>query len=280
MNIITQYHSNNHYKQLLPGGLAGFTGVLIGYPLDTVKVRMQTGFYPHMKQCITETIHKEGFRAFYRGAAVPFASLTIKRGYQYYLFNSNQKSPYKILQNPFVSGALSGIIGTPIGCPMHVIKIRMQNSDINTYKNLKDCLMDIYKLEGIKGFYSGFRINLIKDLCFGGLYLGTMGYLSNIQKNNKTYFKKHEYQSNMFSLFKGGVAGCATWTILFPIDSIKTMIQSGLGFKIFKTNIKKLGIFYMWRGLKPVLIRTFPASAMSIFVYDKAIESIDNDITY
>lgn len=269
------------FKHFIPGASAGFTGVLVGYPLDTIKVRMQTGYYPHMWECINKTYINEGAKAFYRGATVPFISITIKRSYQYYLFNyfqklDNESLVIKTIQNPVISGMMSGVLGTPLGCPMHIIKIRMQNSDVNVHRNLRHCINHIYNSRGISGFFEGFKVNMFKDCLFGGLYLGTMGYLSNCQTNHQLYFDTHPYQANIISLFKGGIAGCVTWTILFPIDTIKTTIQSGLGFNVFINNVNTLGPLYMWRGLKPVIIRTFPASALSMLIYDKVYSNIYN----
>lgn len=261
-------------KELLPGATAGFTGVLIGYPLDTVKVRMQTGYYPHMLQCIYQTTIKEGPFAFYRGSIVPFTAITIKRSYQYYLFDITQKSDYKLIQNPFISGAVSGVMGTPLGCPMHVVKIRMQNSNREQYKHAFDCIRHIYRTEGPIGFFSGFKVNAIKDCCFGGLFLGTIGFLNNHQK--KLELNQTPVINNMFSLFKGGIAGTFTWSILFPMDTVKTMVQSGLGYQMFKKNVRELGYLYMWRGIQPVLIRTFPASAISVLVYDKVKDCVND----
>jgi len=53
----------------------------------------------------------------------------------------------------------------------------------------------------------------------------------------------------------GGIAGCLTWTIAYPADSIKTRLQtvknqSNIGaFGLFKQLVKQHGFFYLYRGI-------------------------------
>jgi solute carrier family 25 carnitine/acylcarnitine transporter 20/29 len=51
----------------------------MSFPLDTVKVRMQTtsGLYTGMVDCITKVAKQEGLKTFYRGVMAPVASYGI-----------------------------------------------------------------------------------------------------------------------------------------------------------------------------------------------------------
>jgi len=51
----------------------------MSFPLDTVKVRMQTtsGLYTGMVDCITKVAKQEGMKTFYRGVMAPVASYGI-----------------------------------------------------------------------------------------------------------------------------------------------------------------------------------------------------------
>lgn len=256
----------DNVKKLLPGAMNGLTGVLIGYPFDTIKVRQQTNYHhlTTMSQCIQHTWKNEGFLAFYRGSIIPFTTLTTKRSYQYMIFDLYKDTKD---MNPYLIGAMSGVSGTWIGCPMHVVKINMQNSDQTQFRTSWALTKQIYKDQGILGFYRGFWANMFKDCLFGGLFLGNVKFLTDYQK--KHHQDLSPLQDGLFSLFKGGVASSITWTVLFPVDTIKTTIQIGHTFTDFKKMVSDNGIRYMWRGLSPVLIRTLPASTISMLVYDK-----------
>lgn len=44
---------------------------MVEYPLDTIKVRLQTGSYKGAIDCAKITFKEEGFFAFYRGLSTP-----------------------------------------------------------------------------------------------------------------------------------------------------------------------------------------------------------------
>ena len=53
----------NNVKNLLSGTVGGAAQTIVGHPLDTVKVRLQTtqGVYSSMVDCFRKTIEMEGF---------------------------------------------------------------------------------------------------------------------------------------------------------------------------------------------------------------------------
>ena len=237
---------------LLPGALAGITSVILGYPFDTIKTRVQTRMYKGTFNCLRHTVQKEGMKALYRGAAMPLVALTVKRGILYSLYEK-----IKITHSHFIAGAVIGGIGTVISCPIHVIKSQMQNSKKTKYKNVMDCIKHISKIDGFPGFYRGFKINLIKDIIFSTSYWGLYGSIrDNFSNNHYTNF------------LAGGISSIIVWSIFFPLDTIKVAIQTKKGKKHVKNIIKESGIFGLWKGASPVLLRVFPVSACSMVVYE------------
>ena len=148
-------------------------------------------------------------------------------------------------------------MATGIGTPMHVIKARMQNSRKTEFKNIRECIKDIYKTDRLFGFYRGFKINLIKDVIFGSSYLGTYGTL-----------RKHLPKNHYSDFLAGGMSSIVTWSIFFPLDTIRTSIQTKKGWKHINNIIKTEGFFSLWRGIGSMLIRVFPISACSMTVYE------------
>lgn len=64
------------------------------------------------------------------------------------------------------------------------------------------------------------------------------------------------------SLFAGGVAGTSVDVILFPLDTIKTRLQSEKGF------IKSGGFSGIYKGILPVLIGSAPTAALFFLTYE------------
>ena len=138
----------------------------------------------------------------------------------------------------------------------------MQIQDFKSINTL-DFIKHTYKNYGIKRFYHGIKIDCLKEASFGVLYLGTYGHLrNNLPQTSFSYF------------MAGGISSVITWSILFPIDSLRTNIISNKSDNKILSNLKKLlenqNIGRLWIGLTPVLLRIFPVSALSMLTYESS----------
>ena len=67
----------SHFKHdLICGSFAGLVYCVTGHPLDSVKVRMQTGTLT-LQACIRSTYYKEGCRGFYKGIGPPLITVPV-----------------------------------------------------------------------------------------------------------------------------------------------------------------------------------------------------------
>eukprot|EP01129_Flabellula_baltica_P013351 TRINITY_DN6174_c0_g1_i2.p1 TRINITY_DN6174_c0_g1~~TRINITY_DN6174_c0_g1_i2.p1 ORF type:complete len:113 (-),score=16.10 TRINITY_DN6174_c0_g1_i2:24-362(-) len=79
---------------ILAGTAGGIAQVVIGHPLDTLKVRLQTQPYKNgkpqyfdgMLDCVVKTLKKEGFRGLYKGAASPLAGAMLHNANVFFCF--------------------------------------------------------------------------------------------------------------------------------------------------------------------------------------------------
>ena len=67
-------------------------------------------------------------------------------------------------------------------------------------------------------------------------------------------------------LVAGGVSGCLSWILTYPIDSVKTRFQAN---DSYNSSIQCAIEFYknegfggLWRGLNAALLRAFPNNAV------------------
>ena len=73
-------------------------------------------------------------------------------------------------------------------------------------------------------------------------------------------------------LFAGGMAGVASWVSCFPMDVIKTRLQSDTegkysgAFDCYKKTVAREGYKALFRGLNSTLIRAFPSNAATFTV--------------
>jgi len=254
--------------EFLPGAFAGLTSVILGYPFDTIKTRMQLNNKGNTSKFVFNLIKNEGSSSLYRGVSVPLITTIIKRSYQYRIFEKLKEQK----NSPFLSGGIAGVSGTLLGCPMHVIKSQMQSTNKNEIKNTFDLIKKISKKEGFIGFYRGFKINLFKDFIFGSCYLGSYTYLKKTFIPNLLYSKKYsklnDKQEKVINFLSGGLASTITWGTLIPIDHLETAIQTKQKKNYVLNKLKTNNIFILWRGSIPILLRIFPVSAISMSVYE------------
>jgi solute carrier family 25 carnitine/acylcarnitine transporter 20/29 len=65
------------FEEAAAGAAAGVAGTVLGYPLDTVKARLQVGrSSAGALACVRKIAAQDGVRGFYRGIAAPLLSMT------------------------------------------------------------------------------------------------------------------------------------------------------------------------------------------------------------
>ena len=188
-----------------PGAAQGITTVLLGHPLDTAKTRLQADHHQTLKtrssiRVMCGMFKGEGLKSLYKGVTPPLLVMGSKRSLQFALWerikrpvaapgqqegpipqDSKHRTTVKsivlgaketVATNNFLSGAISGALGTTLGCPMHVIKIQTQNGTGAASRNAFHCAVHVWREEGLRGFYRGFPAHVMKDVLFAGTYLG------------------------------------------------------------------------------------------------------------
>ena len=105
--------------------------------------------------------------------------------------------------------------------PGEVIKIRLQSG---IFKSISDCMGDIMKKDGIRGFYAGYGATLVRDVPFTMLELGIYENLKSLfrfLRNRTTLTPQEELTA---AAITGGVASFITT----PLDLIKTKVRDFL----------------------------------------------------
>lgn len=173
----------NSIDHLAAGTEAGVIMVLIFNPLWLIKTRLalqgadnSINKYKGMGDALITIIREEGLAGLYKGigpallltshGAIQFASYETLKAYNQTLFpnpeNNNQQSPIV----SFCLGGMSKFIAATLTYPYQVVKSRMQQriswNTIWKYKSSLDCIIKIYKSEGILGFFRGVIPNSLK----------------------------------------------------------------------------------------------------------------------
>lgn len=161
---------------LYSGMVAGFMCKLVEYPLDTIKVQVQTQAAngPQMSPIamLTKSVKEEGFLGLYRGIPSPLLGSMVENSVLFASYGLATRSlhtgdPETI---PFglklVAGGFSGACVATVLTPVELIKCKMQTTNISAvrYKSSGECLAATLKSGGIRALFHGHVGTLCREL--------------------------------------------------------------------------------------------------------------------
>ncbi|XP_036062488.1 mitochondrial basic amino acids transporter [Onychomys torridus] len=258
----------------LAGCAGGVAGVLVGHPFDTVKVRLQVQNmekpqYRGTLHCFQAIIKQESVLGLYKGLGSPLMGLTFINALVFGVQGNTlralgQDSPL----NQFLAGAAAGAIQCVICCPMELAKTRLQLQDVGparTYKGSLDCLVQIYRHEGLRGINRGMVSTLLRETPSFGVYFLTYDVLTRAmgcEPDDRLLVPK--------LLLAGGTSGITSWLSTYPMDVVKSRLQAdGLRgapryhgiVDCMRQSYQAEGWRVFTRGLASTLLRAFPVNA-------------------
>lgn len=245
-----------------------------GQPFDTMKVRLQVNpnEFNGIVSSLRKTIAGEGVAALWKGS-VPAMVGALSENVVAFATNGMLKRMFQShsedsLVKPLVSGAITGALSSLVLCPCDIIKCRAQvNIAMGMGKqSLTDITKDIIKKNGLRGLYSGFGPQLLRDVPFYAAFFGTYDILCAL-------FKKYTSLSDTAVYFvSGGIAGQVGWAVSIAPDTIKSRIQvsdSPLSFmNTARQIIAENGTRGLFAGVEVAIIRAFPANAALFVGYE------------
>ncbi|KAL7599705.1 mitochondrial succinate-fumarate transporter 1 [Lactuca sativa] len=283
------------YVKAISGSLGGIVEASCLQPIDVIKTRLQldrAGYYKGILHCGSTTVTNEGVRALWKGLT-PFAThLTLKYALRMFS-NAVLQSVFKDSNTGkisdggrFLSGFGAGVIeALVIVTPFEVVKIRLQqqkglSQELLKYKGPIHCGRLIIREEGVRGLWAGASPTVMRN--------GTNQAVMFTAKNtfDGLLWRKHEGDGKVLqpwqSMISGFLAGTAGPVCTGPFDVVKTrlMAQSKSGgegkyYKGMFDAIKKIygeeGVFALWKGLVPRLMRIPPGQAIMWGVADQVM---------
>lgn len=207
--------SNYQKGVVLPVAFSSLVAETITFPMDTIRARIQnnlvstnkTSLFNGLSLGLYRQISYTTIRYILYEPILECIFMISSPGKQEVICDSNKH--YSI--NRFLAGGLSGGIGIGIMNPTEVIKTKRQTSSDNT-KSIRIVMNDIYKQNGIRGFWYGIKPNVIRTFLVTGTELGTYDTLTRGGYNNNV-------------LFSSICAGIISATISTPVDLLKTKMM-------------------------------------------------------
>lgn len=173
----------------------------------------------------------------FKGVQYPMVQLPIVCGVSFGLYDNI----YSLTEDRIISGVTSGFMRTTIITPLEYYKINLQ-------QQLKPIWQKSYK---------NMLPVTMKEVPSATIYYGTYHYLK---------------EKEVSILLSGSLAGVASWFSIYPLDTIKTRLQSGTAMNV-KHALKQGNL---WKGLNLCLLRAFITNGIGFYVYEKSAEIYRN----
>ncbi|KAF2625135.1 mitochondrial carrier [Macroventuria anomochaeta] len=273
-------------RALVAGGVGGVFAVVVGHPFDLVKVRMQTaekGVYTGAMDVLRRGIAKEGLvRGLYAGVSAPLVGVTPMFAVSFWGYDLGKQlvtslstvenSQFSVAQVS-AAGFFSAIPQTLITAPFERVKVLLQ---IQGQKNLApgekpkynggvDVVRQLYKEGGIRSVYRGSAMTLARDGPGSAFYFATYETVKRNLTPKDPVTGLPGQLSMPAVMAAGGAAGIAMWIPVFPIDTIKSRLQSAEGRPTISGTIKGIyangGYKAFFPGIGPAMARAVPANA-------------------
>ena len=201
------------------GAVSGAFGLLLSHPIDTVKTSIQTNSPIKME-----------IKWLYRGVFSPLWGMGIEKAIVFGVYTHLHEKT----GNSWISGGVAGAAASVVVTPIERIKIIKQTNQ--TLGSIKPSYL-------FRGFYN----TLSREVPGFSIYFSVYSHLNN--KENLSIGR---------TFVNGGISGLAAWAFIYPMDTVKTRIQSSDHSKI-STIIgdlwKDQGLKGFYKGAKFALIR-------------------------
>ena len=148
------------------------------------------------------------------------------------------------------------------------------------YANGLDVVRQLYKEGGIRSVFRGSAMTLARDGPGSAAYFMTYEYIKRALSPKDASGKPTGELRLSAVMIAGGTAGVAMWIPVFPIDTIKSRLQSAEGRPTIGGTIRGLyangGFRAFFPGIGPAMARAVPANAVTFLGVELAHKAMNN----
>ncbi|KAK5993135.1 Mitochondrial basic amino acids transporter [Cladobotryum mycophilum] len=207
------------------GYASGVVGIVVGNPLDIIKIRHQTQSH------ILASSRAQSSSALVKGTAAPILGYGALNALLFVSYNrseavlSHSLSTKNSLVVCWLAGAVGGLATWVVSAPTELIKCRTQLSVPPT--SSWSVARQIWMANGVKGLYFGGLVTALRDSIGYGFYFWSYELANRCWPTAREDKRTSSLQQDMPRiLLCGGFAGIATWSSIFPLDVIKSRLQT------------------------------------------------------
>lgn len=283
-------------------------------PLDVIKIRLQLqshslsdplsyATYAHRGPVYKGTLftfktilREEGLTGLWKGNVPAEGMYLAYGGIQFLTYRSvsqaldNLPSDHKLPGTAvsFIAGAVAGTTATTATYPLDLLRTRFaaQGND-RVYTSLLSSVRDIARYEGPTGFFRGLGAGIGQIVPYMGLFFAFYESLKPVFAG--VSMPLHSLGSG--DAIAGVFASMLSKTVVFPLDTVRKRLQvqgptrakyvhknipayeSGV-VRTLTSILAREGIRSLYRGLTVGLIKAAPASAVTMWTYERAMDGL------
>ncbi|KAF9094141.1 hypothetical protein BGX29_007693 [Mortierella sp. GBA35] len=253
------------------GYISGVAGLIIGSPLDVLKVRLQaqgdtlggatTRNRAAKNPSLSAMIQNEGIRSLFKGISSPIVGLAGLNSILFASYSASMRFLESMAPPPpplstsssslyaaagealqplshvfaagFVAGVACFLVSTPtelVKCRAQVIASRMDPTSsaaaqraILSESGSWHVTKDVVRRFGLRGLYQGGWVTILRDAPGYGVYF--LSY-EGLKRLLEVPAGETGGINTWKLLFAGGLAGTLSWASIYPLDVIKTRLQT------------------------------------------------------
>ncbi|KAJ6006390.1 hypothetical protein N7451_004334 [Penicillium sp. IBT 35674x] len=283
--------------QFAAGAVAGVSEILVMYPLDVVKTRVQlqsgaatagAEHYNGMVDCFRKIIKQEGFKTLYRGISAPILMEAPKRATKFAANDSwgaFYRDLFKVEKQTqslaVLTGATAGATESFVVVPFELVKIRLQDkASAGKYNGMLDVVKKIVQTEGPLAMYNGLESTLWRHILWNAGYFGC---IFQIRAQLPTPEPGNKSQQTRNDLIAGSIGGIAGTLLNTPMDVVKSRIQNttkvpgqtpkyNWAWPALGTVMKEEGFAALYKGFAPKVLRLGPGGGILLVVFTNVMD--------
>lgn len=166
------------------------------------------------------------------------------------------------------AGAVAAMVSRTFVAPLE--RLKLEYIVRGEQKNLFELIKQIAATQGLKGFWKGNFVNILRTAPFKAVNF----YAYDTYRKQLLKLSGNEETTNFERFLAGAAAGITATVLCIPMDTIRTkMVAPGgeaLGgvIGVFRHMLQTEGFFSLYKGLVPSVISMAPSGAVFYGVYD------------
>lgn len=299
---------------LLAGGIAGLISRFVIAPLDVLKIRLQLQYHSLTEPTLSPThaarpagvlavaraiLRHEGITGFWKGN-IPAEALYLSYGAAQFLAYRSTTQALDTLTTPkdgsssrlpgaaksFIAGAVAGTAATTATYPLDLLRTRFAAQGTEkVYAGLVASIRDITRHEGYLGFFRGLGAGVGQIVPYMGLFFA-------LYEGFKPLTASLDLPFSSGDAVAGVSASVLSKSAVFPLDTVRKRLQvqgptrqryiGGRKMPVYERGVvrtlaaivQREGGRGLYRGLSVSLIKAAPASAVTMWTYERALGMI------